>query len=124
MNSSQHRKKLIPSGILLFLVFCIMNSAHCLIIPPDPFESTDRFALLIPAFDGTIVRVQAKVKALGQDPLGTGELWALLQYKLPGNDKFFSSVSSSISIQGLNTATSTLIEFDFSKEPIPANAYH
>jgi hypothetical protein len=124
MNSSQDRKKLIPIGVLLILLFCFITPAHSLIIPPDPFESTDRFALLNPASDGTITQVSVKLKAPGPDQLGPGELWALLQYKLHGNNKFFSSASNAISIQGLSPAASTLFEFDFSTEPIPAEAYH
>jgi len=124
MNFSQHRKKIIPLGVFLFLLLCLINPAHCLIIPPDPFESTDRFALLNPASDGTVTQVVVKAKAPGPDSLGPGELWALLQYKLPGNSKFFSSASNAISIQGLSTATSTLIELDFSNEPMPGDAYH
>ena len=113
MNSFQYRGGLISLGsFLVFLLFSI-TPAHSLIIPPVPFESTDRFALVNPAPDGTITQVVAKAKAPGPDPLGPGELWALLQYKLPGNNKFFSSASNAISIQGLSTATSTLIELDF-----------
>ncbi len=124
MNSFQYRGGLISLGsFLVFLLFSIIP-AHSLIIPPDPFESTDRFALLSPAPDGAITYVSVKVKAPGPDPLGPGELWALLRYELPGNNKFFSSASSAISLQGLSAATSTLIEFDFSNEPMPANAYH
>jgi hypothetical protein len=120
----QHRKGLISFGAFLVLLLFFVSPAQSLIIPPDPFESTDRFALLSPAPDGTITHVSVKVKATGPDPLGPGELWALLQYKLPGMNKFFSSASSPITIQGLGTATSTLIELDFLNEPIPASAYH
>jgi len=124
MNPFQHRKELISFGAFLVSLLFFVPPAHSLIIPPDPFESTDRFALLSPAPDGTITHVSVKVKAPGPDPLGPGELWALLQYKLPGNNKFFSSASSPINIQELGTANSTLIEFDVSNEPMPANAYH
>ena len=124
MNSFQHRSGLVCFGaFLIFLLFFIIP-AHSLIIPPDPFESTDRFALLSQASDGAITQVSVKVKAPGPNPLGPGQLWALLQYKVPGNNKFLSSASSPISIQGLNNTTSTLIGFDFSNEPISANAYH
>ena len=125
MNFPQHRrKKLIPFAIPLFFLFCLITPAHSLIIPPDPFESTDRFALLNPTPDGTITQVVVKLKAHGPDPLGPGELWALLQYKLYGNNKLLSSASSAISIQGLNNTASTLIKFDFSNKLIPAGAYH
>jgi len=73
--------------------------------------------LLNPAPDGTITQVSVKVKAPGPDPLGPGELWDLLQYKLPGSNKFFSSASNAISIQGLGPATSTLIELVFQTNP-------
>jgi hypothetical protein len=46
-----------------------------LIIPPDPFESTDRFALLNLAPNGTITQVVVKAKAPVPAPLGPGELW-------------------------------------------------
>ena len=124
MNFFNIVKKLIPFGGLLFFVSFLITPAHSLIIPPNPFESTDRFALLNSAPDGTITQVSVKAKAPGLVPLGPGKLWALLQYKLPGNNKFFSSASNAISIQGLSPATSTLIELVFSNEPMPANAYH
>ncbi|NWF92401.1 MAG: hypothetical protein HXY46_05760, partial [Syntrophaceae bacterium] len=127
MNSFEflsHRKRLIPVVLILAVLLSLITSAYCLIIPPDPFESTGRFALLHWAPDGTITHVQAKIKAPGPDPLGPGELWALFQYKLPGNNKLFSSASNSVTIQGLNNTTSILIEFDFSNEPIPAEASH
>ena len=123
----RHRARIFP--LILFsilLVFLAITSAYALIIPPDPFESTDRFALLSQAPDGSITLVQARVKAPGPDPLGAGKLWALLQYKLPpstGPGKFYSAASKPVSVQGLSN-TSTLIEFDFSNEPIPPEAYH
>jgi hypothetical protein len=111
----------------LFLLLFFIIPGHSLIIPPDPFESTDRFALLSSSPNGWITSVQAKVKAPGPDPLGAGELWALLQYKLPpssGGGKFYTSASKPVSVQELSNTTSTLIEFDFSNEPIPQEAYH
>jgi hypothetical protein len=111
---------------ILFLFLAIVP-AYALIIPPAPFESTDRFALLSSSPNGWITSVQAKVKAPGPDPLGAGEIWALLQYKLPpssGGGKFYTSASKPVSVQGLSNTTSTLIEFDFSNEPMPAQAYH
>ena len=124
MNPFQHRERLISFGIFFVLLLFLVPPAHSLIIPPDPFESTDRFALLNRAPDGAITHVSVKVKAPGPDPLGPGELWALLEYKLPGNNKLLSSASNAINIQGLGAATSTLIELDFLNEPIPASAYH
>ena len=124
MNPFQHRKELISFGVFLIFLLLFITPARSLIIPPDPFESTDRFALLSPAPDGAITQALVKVKAPGTNPLSPGELWALLQYKLPGNNKFFSSASNAISIQGLNNTVSTLFEFDFPNEPIPANAHH
>jgi hypothetical protein len=124
MNSFQNRSGLVCFGAFLIFLLFFISPAHSLIIPPDPFESTDRFALLSQASDGAITQVSVKVKAPAPNPLGPGQLWALLQYKVPGNNKFLSSASSPISIQGLSTTISTLIEFDFSSESIPFNAHH
>jgi hypothetical protein len=124
MHLFQRKMGLISFGAFFVLLLFFITPAHSLIIPPDPFGSTDRFALLNSTPNGTITQVSVKVKAPGPDPLGPGQLWALLQYKIPGNNKFFSSASSAINIQGLSTATLTLIQFDFSNEPMPANAYH
>jgi hypothetical protein len=124
MNPFQYREGLISFGSFLVFLLFFITPAHSLIIPPGPFESTNRFALLNPAPNGTITQVVVKAKAPGPDPLGPGELWALLQYKLPGNNEFFSSASNAISTQGLSTAISTPIELDFSNELIPAGAYH
>lgn len=83
-------------------------------------------ALLGKASDGSISLVQARVKVPGPDPLGAGELWALLRYKLPNlsDSKFYSTVSKPVSLQGLSNIASSLIEFGFSNEPIPPEAYH
>ncbi len=124
MNSLQHRKGLIFFGSFVIFLLFFVTSAHSLILPPDPFESTDRFALLNSALDGTITHASVKVKAPGLDALGPGQLWAFLQYKTPENNQFFSSDSNPVAIQGLSTTPSTLIEFDFTSKPIPANAYH
>ena len=76
MNSFQYRKGLISfEAFLIFLLFFI-SPAHSLIIPPDPFESTDHFALLNPSPNGAITEVSVKAKAPGPDPSGPGELWA------------------------------------------------
>jgi hypothetical protein len=84
MDSIFHRARIFPLIVFsISLVFLTITPAYPLIVPPDPFESTDRFALLSPAPDGSITLVQAKVKTPGPDPLGAGELRALLQYKLP-----------------------------------------
>jgi hypothetical protein len=96
MNPFQHRKELISFGVFLIFLLLFITPARSLIIPPNPFESTDRFALLSPAPDGAITQASVKVKAPGTNPLSPGELWALLQYKLPGNNKFSSSASNAI----------------------------
>lgn len=109
--------------MLLFFI----DPAHSLVLPPDPFESTDRYALLNAGSDGSITQVLVKVKAGSEDPLGPGELWALLQYKLlqsSGGGKFYAAASKPVSISGLSNTGSALIEFDFSNEPIPSEAYH
>jgi len=120
------RKNLIFLKVcFLFLLFFI-DPAHSLVLPPDPFESTDRFALLKCASDGTITQVLARVNAGGEDLLGPGELWALFQYKRTssGNHRFHFAASKPVPVQGLSNSVPALIEFDFSKEPIPVNAHH
>ncbi|MDH4266320.1 MAG: Ig-like domain-containing protein [Deltaproteobacteria bacterium] len=122
MDTFCHKRILFLIG-LFFIIF--YDSAEGLILPPDPFDSTDRYARLITASEGTITGVKAKVKAPG-DPLGPGEVRALLQYKLqppPGNKAFHSAASSPISIQTLSNSDSVLAQFDF-LSPIPAEAYH
>lgn len=67
MNPFKHRNGPLFFG-LLALFFLFITPAHSLIIPPDPFESTDRFALLSPASDGSITHVSVRAKAPGPDP--------------------------------------------------------
>jgi len=126
MHSLRHRRDITFFGLIFLLVLFLPTPCFALIVPPDPFESTDRFALLNPTSDGTITKVLVKAKAPGQDPLGSGELWALLRYKQPssGSHKFHFAASNAVFIQGLSNSVPTLIEFDFSKEPIPAEAHH
>ena len=127
MGFLRNRKNLIVLKVSFFLLLFFVDTADSLVLPPDPFESTDRYALLNATSDGSITRVLVKVKAGGEDPLGPGELWALLQYKLlqsSGSAKFYSATSKPVSVSGLNNSASALIEFDFSKEPIPSGAYH
>jgi hypothetical protein len=122
-----NRKGTIPLLVIFIILLFKVSSSYALILPPDPFDSTDRFALLIPSSDGTITRVQAKVKAPGPEALGSGELRALFQYKLlssPHRKAFHFAVSKAVSVHGLTNTTSTLIEFDFSGEPIPVGAYY
>ena len=123
---SSGEKNLFFLRVCFFLLLFFIDPANALILPPDPFESTDRYALLNPASDGTITQVLAKVKASGEDPLGPGELWALFQYKQAssGSHKFHFAASKPVPIEGLSNSAPTLIEFDFSKEPIPAGAHH
>jgi hypothetical protein len=126
MDFLRDRKTIIFLEVCFFLLFFFIDLAHSLILPPDPFESTERYALLSPASGGTITQVLVKVKAGGEDPLGPGELWALFQYKQAssGSHKFHFAASKPVPIQGLSNSAPTLIEFDFSNEPIPAEAYH
>jgi len=126
MDFLRDKKNLIFLKVCFFLLLFFIDPAHSLILPPDPFESTDRYALLNPASDGTITQVLVKVNAGGEDPLGSGELWALFQYKQAssGSHKFRFAASKPVPIQGLSNSAPTLIEFDFSKEPIPADAHH
>ncbi|HEX9757623.1 MAG TPA: hypothetical protein VGB26_07450, partial [Nitrospiria bacterium] len=59
---------------LLFLPFLLLitltKSGESLVIPPDPFDSTDRYALLFKNSDGSITQIQAKIKAPGPGILG------------------------------------------------------
>ena len=95
MHSLRHSKEITFSGLIFLLVLFLATPCFALIVPPDPFESTDRYALLNPASDGTITQVLVKVKANGENPLGPGELWALFQYKQAssGSHKFHFSAS-------------------------------
>ncbi len=123
MDALRHKKSLLLLG--LFFILAFYDFAEGLILPPDPFDSTDRYARLITASEGTITGVKAKVKAPG-DPLGPGEVRALLQYKLPsppGNRGFYFSSSRAVLVQGLSNSISTLMEFDLSAAPLPVEAY-
>jgi hypothetical protein len=126
MHSLRHRREITFFGLILLPVLFLTTPCFALIVPPDPFESTDHYALLNPASDGAITQVLVKVKAGGEDPLGPGELWALFQYKQAssGSHRFRYAASKPVPIQGLSNSAPTLIEFDFSKEPIPADAFH
>jgi hypothetical protein len=117
------KKEITLLGIFIIL-FLIISSAHALILPPDPFESTDRYALLISAPVGTINQVKAKVSAPGPESLGAGELRAVFQYKLQLPQENSSAVSRAVIIQGLSSSIPSLMEFDFSEEPLPAGSYH
>lgn len=77
----RHRKGLFCFGAFLFLLPFLITPAHSLIIPPDPFDSTGRFALLSPVSDGAITHVSVKVKAPAPDSLGTEELWAFFVFE-------------------------------------------
>ena len=121
------RRKSIIIWVLLLSFFPIITPAHALVVSSDPFDETDHYAILLPTPDGAITQIQAKVKAPDQVSIGPGEIWALARYKLPpaeGGRSFYFSVSHPVSIQGLDPASPTLISFDFSEEPVPANAYY
>jgi len=126
MDFLRDNRRLMFLRVFFFSLLFFIDPADALILPPDPFESTDRYALLNPASDGTITQVLVKAKPPGEDPLGPGELWALFQYKQAssGSHRFHFAVSKPVPIQGLSNSAPTLIEFDFSKEPIPADAHH
>jgi hypothetical protein len=118
-----------PQNVILVLglvfVFLTPLLAYALILPPDAFDITDRFALLIPATDGTITTVSAKVKSTAELPLISGNLWALMSYKLPplpGNKTFTTSVSQHVPLPDSGIPTPTVITFDFSAEPVPVEA--
>ena len=126
MDSVCHTRKIALCSLFLIFFLFVVSPCRALIVPPDPFESTDRFALLNLTPDGTITQVLVKVKAPGQNPLGAGELWAILRYRqpLPGNHKFHFAASKPVPIERLSNTAPVLIEFDFSAEPIPAGGYH
>jgi len=126
MDFLRDNRTLMFLRVFFFLLLFFIDPAHSIILPPDPFDSTDRYALLNPASDGTITQVLVKAKPPGEDPLGPGELWALFQYKQgsSGSHRFHFAASKPVPIQGLSNSAPTLIEFDFSKEPIPADAHH
>ena len=121
MYSFRYKKGIIFVASLFIFSSLKVISAYTLIIPPDPFDSTDRFVSLTSTLDGTITRVQSKIKAPGSDPIVTGELWGLLRYKLPTssvNNTFHFAASKVVHIQGLSNDIPILLEFDFSDEPM------
>jgi hypothetical protein len=122
--------KLVIHFIFAAIVWCMtVQPAGALVIPPDPFDATDKYALLFMETDGSITTVQVKVKAPGTAPLGPGELAAQIRYKLPpgvspqGTKTFYFSASQPVPIQNLQPETSVATTFDFSQEPVPAEAY-
>ncbi len=120
-------RKSIVILVLLLSFFTIITPAHALVVSSDPFDETDHYAILLPTPDGAITQIQAKVKAPDQVSIGAGEIWALARYKLhpaEGGRNFFFSVSHPVSIQGLDSTSPALLSFDFSEEPVPANAYY
>jgi len=46
--------------VCFFLLFFFIDPAYSLILPPDPFESADHYALLNPASDGAITQILVK----------------------------------------------------------------
>ena len=64
--------KLCRVRITVFTAVCLSLSVHsagALMIPPDPFDATDRYALLTLAPDGRAVAVTVKVKSPRLGPL-------------------------------------------------------
>ena len=113
--------------VVLLSVFVLTTHSHALVISSDPFDATDRYALLFQSPDGTITQIQVKVKAPESGPLGTGQIWALMRYKLPpteGSKTFYFSVSTPVSIQGLSQTLPIPVSFDLLGEPIPSHAYY
>jgi hypothetical protein len=118
---------------LIFALVVISITAHpagALIIPPDPFDATDRYALLFMESDGSITTVQVKVKSPESTLLGPGKIIAQIRYKLPpgvspqGAKTFYFSASQPVPVQSLHPETSVITTFDFSREPVPSEAYY
>jgi PKD repeat protein len=98
--------------------------ADALILPPDPFDATDRYALLFPTDDGTITHIQARL----QVPVGPGELIAEVRYQhgmaATGFPAQHLAVSRPISLESLGPGGQALVTFDFSDDPLPPSAHH
>jgi hypothetical protein len=102
----------------------LSGSAQALILPPDPFDATDRYALLLPAVDGTITQIQAKVSI----PAGPGVLIAEVRYQqgqlANGYPAQYVAMSRPIPLETLTPGAAALITFDFSDDPLPPSAHH
>jgi Glucodextranase, domain B/Bacterial Ig domain len=118
---------------LIFALVAISITAQpagALIIPPDPFDATDRYALLFMESDGSITTVQVKVKAPEPALLGPGKIIAQIRYKLPlgispqGTKTFYFSASQPVPVQALGHETPVITTFDFTREPVPSKAYY
>jgi hypothetical protein len=110
------------------LLFGRSGPAEALILPPDPFDATDRYALLLPAADGAVTQVQARVRLPETTAPGAGELIAQVRYRLQDSTTgaadrpFRFAVSRAIPLEGLSAAEPQLVTFDFSEYPVPARA--
>ena len=114
------REALLAFGF--FFVFLAPLLAHALVTPPDPFDATDRYALLLAAEDGRIIAVVVKVRVPGK-----GDLRAVLSYRLPsGADREIhqTSVSAPVPAEGAESVTAVLAGFDLAAASVPAEAYH
>jgi len=114
---------------LIFALVAISITAQpagALMIPPDPFDATDRYALLLSTSDGTVNRIQAKIKAQDVRPRGPGKLIAQLRYHLPhsttAGKTVFYAVSTPLPLPSLSEASPLMMTFDLTSEPIPAEA--
>ncbi|MBI3440414.1 MAG: hypothetical protein HY052_01180, partial [Proteobacteria bacterium] len=118
-------------AVLAAVVLCLTaQSVEALMIPPDPFDATDRYALLILSPDGqAITMVMVKVKSPTPAPLGPGQLGARIRYQVPGPPAkhaippSYEVVSKPRPIDGLG-GEAVLVSFDFSIQPLPADAQH
>jgi hypothetical protein len=112
------------AAVVSVVVGLTAGPASGLMIPPDPFDATDRYALLSMAPDGSITQVWAKVAVPGP-----GELVAHIRYKLPpgtssqGDKRAYYAVSRPVPIHEENPAA-VIMAFDFSLEPLPPQASH
>lgn len=114
------------------IVLCVtIQSVEALTIPPDPFDATDRYALLILSPDGqTVPTVMVKTKSPAPEPLGPGQLGARIRYQLPVSSTqntikpFYEVISKPLPIEHLSSETPVTLTFDFSTEPLPAESHH
>ncbi len=101
------------AALLVLLLF--PARAPALTPPSDPFDQTDRFALLLRDSTGRLVEIQAKVRSPDREALPAGELRALLRYQLregAGLSRPRVVLSRPLPISSLPT-TPTLVRFTF-----------
>ncbi|MFZ5877053.1 MAG: Ig-like domain-containing protein [Nitrospirota bacterium] len=106
------------------LLSALSVPAQALILPPDPFDATERYALLFSTADGAITQVQARLTR----PAGPGELIAELGYQhghaAHGYPAQYLAVSRPIPPDTLPSGGPTLVTFDFTDAPLPPGAHH